>query len=134
MDEYTEIREHLRKSHDQNTREVCQREHNSIYQYQYSGKKYVRGADEGYTSRTFFLKVKVLVFFAAVFIFSCYIYGGQDIKKGAIKAFSEIKIEINHLEEKEPKVKEAMVYVRRAYHKINDIAGEYMEDAQIDSN
>lgn len=129
-----EIREHLRKSHDQNTREVCQLGRNPIYQYQYSGENYVRGAGEQYTSRTFFLKLKVFVFFAAVLTFSCYIYGGQDIEKGARKAFSEIKIEINHLEEKEPKVKEAMVYVRRAYHKMNDIAKDYMEDAHTDSN
>lgn len=129
MDEmYDEIREHLRKSHYQNTQEVYQRERNPIYQYHYSGKKYVRGADEQHTSRTFLLKLKILLFLTAVMTFSCYIYGGQDIEKGANKAFAEMKTEIHHLEEQEPKVKEAMVYVRKAYHKISDAAGKYMEE------
>ena len=55
-----EIREHLRKSHDQNTREICQREQNPMYQYQYIGKANVREAGEQITSRTFFLKIKIL--------------------------------------------------------------------------
>ena len=127
-DKYIEIREYLRKNHDLNTREVSAREHNFVYQYQYSGKNDVRGANEQTTSRTFFLKLKVFIFLAAVLSFSCYIYGGQDMEQGAKKAFSEFKTEISRLEEQEPKVKEAMVYVRRAYHKVNDVAKQYIED------
>lgn len=134
MDEnYMEIREHLRKSHDQNTREIYQREQNPVYQYQYIGKANVREAGEQITSRTFFLKIKIFLFLTAVLTFSCYIYGGQDMEQGAKKAVSEIKTEIIKLEEQEPAVKEAMVYVRRAYQKVDHIAKDYMEQAQTDT-
>lgn len=129
MDEmYNEIRDHLRKSHYQNTQEIYQRERSPIYQYHYCGKNDVRGADEQHTSRTFFLKLKMIIFLAGVLTFSCYIYGGQDIEKGANMAVSEIKTELSDLEQREPKVKEAMVYVRKAYHKVCDFADDYLPE------
>ena len=128
MDEmYNEIREHLRKSHYQNTQEVYQRERSPIYQYNYSQKRYVQGDNAQHTSWTFSLKLKIFMFLMSVMLFSCYLYGGQDLEKGASMVITEMKTEINNLEKKEPIIKETMLYVRKAYHEVYDLAKTYLD-------
>lgn len=132
MDEmYSEIREQLRKCHDKNIQDVHLREKNPVYHY--DTHREVQGNPNQRTSWAFSLNAKILLFIMCVLSFSCYIYGGQDMEKGAKRAFNEFKSEIRILEEKEPKLKEAMVYVKKAYHEVSELADTYFTEQKSDT-
>ncbi len=134
MDEmYTEIRDQLRKCHDKNTQDVYLRNKNPVYQYHYNQNRDVQGNPNQRTSWAFSLTFKTLLFLGCVFTFSCYIYGGQDLEKGANRAFNELKAQIRVLEDKDPNIKEAMVYVRKAYHEVYQLADTYFMEQKNDT-
>lgn len=127
MDEmYHQIRENLRKNHYQNTQEVSQRERNPIYQYHYNGNRYAQEEYSNHTSWAFFLKIKLLIVFGCILAVSCYIYGGQDIKKGADMAITECTETLHSVEEKHPKVKQTITYIKNTYNDVCHFANEYI--------
>lgn len=119
---YSEVREHLRQQHTMNTQEIHGKKVDNFNKYRYYGND---GADEKATPLVSF-KTKIFVFIASVLLFSCYIYGGQDVEKGAKMAWSEMKAGIARLEKEEPAVKEAMSYVRKAYDEVEDFTNTYL--------
>ena len=66
-------------------------------------------------------KLKVLCLLAGIMVFSLYIYGGQDVKKGADMAWNELTQTIEQLEEKEPIVKETISYCKKGYNTVRDV-------------
>lgn len=129
-DRYYEIRDYLRKQHNANVTEVRGKNHGNGYVYYYEdvtedNNKSKRRRPSTLSNLVFF--GKVMVFLAAVLLFSCYIYGGQDIKKGAKMAWRDANSEITKLENENDTVKETMSYVRTAWHKVKDVAGEYID-------
>ena len=130
-DQYLEIRDYLRKQHNANVSEVRGREHGNTYVYHYDDtmddadtKNHDRRPSA--FSNLVFLG-KVFVFLAAVLLFSFYLYGGQDLKKGAKMALRDANVEIVKLENENETVKETMGYVRTALHKTKDFVGEYID-------
>ena len=121
---YIEVREHLRQQHNINIQEIHGKKVDNFNKYRYYGNDDVEesGTQHCYSS----FKLKSFVFIASVMLFSFYIYGGQDIEKGATMAWAEMKTQINKLEEEEPAVKEAVGYVRMAWDEIEDFAKTYM--------
>lgn len=67
-----------------------------------------------------------MVFLVAVLMFSCYIYGGQDLKKGAGMAIDEINGHIVSLEQDNDTVKETMSHVRSVWNKVKDFSKEHI--------
>ena len=129
-DQYVEIREYLRKQHNANVTDVRGRYHGNGYIYHYDDADDNENTSKRYKPSAFSNFVflgKVMVFFAAVLLFSCYIYGGQDLKKGAGMALRDVNAEISKLENENDTVKETMGYVRNAWHKTKDFVGEYFE-------
>lgn len=123
---YSEVREHLRRQHAMNTQEIHGKNLDNSNKYSYYGYNGVQEeANEG-TSWTFSIKGKVFLFLLCVMLFSCYLYGGQDVKKGAAMAWNDMSTQITRLEEKEPAVKQAMSYVRKAYEEVKDFTQTYM--------
>lgn len=123
---YGEILEQLRTQHSKNQEEVyhkCNQPNNH-----YHNEKYVQDDMNNHSSWTFSIRLKVFVFIAAVLSFSCYIYGGQDIAKGASMAYSEMKNQLFILEKEEPLVRTTMGYVRRVYKGARELANEYIID------
>lgn len=118
---YSEIREHLRRQHAMNTQEIRGKNLDNSYKYGYYGYNGVQEDANGGTSWTFSFKAKVLLFLLCVMLFSCYLYGGQDVKKGAAMAWNDMSTQIAKLEEEEPAVKEAMGCVRNAYREVKEI-------------
>lgn len=135
-DQYVEIREYLRKQHDANVSDVRGRNRGNLYVYHYEDD--VQDREQGihgrrpsaFSNLVFF--GKIMVFFAAVLLFSCYIYGGQDVKKGAEMAWRDANVEITKLENENENVRETMGYVRTAWHRVKEFAGEYMETETLD--
>lgn len=129
--QYEEIREYLRKQHNANVTEVRGRYHGNGYAYHYEDieedddGEYKRYRPSAFSNLVFF--GKVMVFLAAVLLFSCYIYGGQDLKKGAGMAFQDVNAKISKLENENDTVKETMGYVRKAWHRTKNFVGEYFE-------
>lgn len=123
---YSEVREHLRRQHAMNTQEIRGKNIDNSYKYGYYEYDGVRGDMNDGTSWTFSFKGKVFLFLLCVMLFSCYLYGGQDVKKGAAMAWNDMSTQITKLEEKEPAVKQAMSYVRKAYEEVKDFTGTYM--------
>ncbi|MCM1180777.1 MAG: hypothetical protein NC347_11005 [Clostridium sp.] len=122
---YQEVREQLRRQHAMNKNEVHGKEIPAIRPAYYNSGY----ADEqGGYGMTFSFKLKILVFLCAVMLFSCYLYGGQDIKKGVSLAYHELRTAVAVLEEEEPLVKEVVGYCREGYHWIKDAAEEYMHE------
>ncbi|MCM1498850.1 MAG: hypothetical protein NC124_10340 [Clostridium sp.] len=120
---YSEVREHLRRQHAMNKNEVHGREIPSR-----AGYYYYDSMQTEHTGMSFFFKFKIFVFLSSVMLFSCYLYGGQDIKKGASMVYRDLRTTIAELEEEEPLVKEAIGYCRQGYHWIKDITQEYINE------
>ena len=120
---YSEVREHLRQQHDANTMEIHGKKVDNFNKYRYYGNVSVNETEEHGSFLSF--KAKVFIFVASVMLFSCYIYGGQDVEKGAKMAWSEMKNQISRLEEQEPAVKQAMSYVRKACDEVEDFTKTY---------
>ena len=129
--QYAEIRDYLRKQHNANVTEVRGRYHGNGNVYHYEdideddNRETKRYRPSAFSNLVFL--GKVLVFLAAVLLFSCYIYGGQDLKKGVGMAWRDANVEITKLENENEAVKETMGYVRNAWHKTKDFVGEYFE-------
>ena len=75
---------------------------------------------------SFSFKGKVFLFLLSVMLFSCYLYGGQDVKKGAVMVWNDMNTQITRLEEEEPAVKQAMGYIRKAYEEVKDFTRTYI--------
>lgn len=118
-DLYSEVREHLRQEHARNT--------NEIYVRNRVSNGYYTGVQENMrdVSWTFSLKGKVIVFIVCVMLFSCYLYGGKDVKKGAVMAWSDMRQQITVLEDEQPYVKEAITKVKQIYEAVSSYIKEY---------
>lgn len=121
---YQEVREQLRRQHAMNKNEVHGKEIPGNRTYYYYDDSKETPLNPG---MTFSFKLKIFVFLCAVMLFSCYLYGGQDVKKGASMAYHDLRATMSELEEEEPLVKEAMGYCRQGYHWIKDRAQEYID-------
>lgn len=125
---YAQVREHLRQQHDANTQEIHGKKVDNFSKYGYYGNDGKMNGEDiaGSQSNSSFFGAKVLLFLICVMAFSCYIYGGQDIRKGATMAWEEMKVGITELEKEEPVVKEAMSYVREACDEVEDFTKTYL--------
>lgn len=121
---YSEVREHLRRQHAMNTQEIHGKRLDNFPKYSYYGVDEDSGNTTRNSSKAFLFKVKILLFLLCVMLFSCYIYGGQDIKKGAAMAWKDMNSQITRLEEEEPLVKEAMGYCRKGYHWLKELTNQ----------
>ena len=133
--QYAEIRDYLRKQHNANVTDVRGRYHGNGYVYNYEDMEDNHKDDGKYRPSAFSNLIflgKVMVFLAAVLLFSCYIYGGQDLKKGAGMALHDANTEIIKLENENETVRETMGYVRNAWHKTKDFVGEYIDNDVIE--
>ena len=117
---YSEVREHLRRQHAMNTQEIHGKRLDNFPKYSYYGVDEDFGDCNRHSSKTFLFKGKIFLFFLCVMLFSCYLYGGQDLEKGAAMAWHDMCTQITRLEEKEPLVKDAMGYCRQGYHWVKD--------------
>lgn len=120
---YSEVREHLRQQHAANTQEIYGKNIDNFYKYRYYGESEIQ---DNLNNDTSSVKGKVFLFLACVMLFSCYLYGGQDVKKGAAMAWNDMNTQITRLEEEELAVKQTMTYVRKAYDEIKDFAKTYL--------
>ncbi|MBR1866304.1 MAG: hypothetical protein IJ801_07335 [Lachnospiraceae bacterium] len=124
---YSEVREHLRRQHAMNTQEIRGKNIDNLYKYGYYEYNNVQeGTEEEDSAWTLPLGGKVFLFLVCIMLFSCYLYGGQDLKKGAAMAWSDMNTRITRLEEERPAVKQAMGYVRKAYDDMKDFTKTYM--------
>ena len=112
-EEYREVREELRRQHAKNVSEVYGRGQGNL---SYS----VMNEPENPVGFQIGFKLKVLCLLAGIMIFSLYIYGGQDVKKGADMAWKELTQTVAQLEEKEPLVEETISYCKKGYHWVRD--------------
>lgn len=130
--QYGEIRDYLRKQHNANVTDVRGRYHGNGYVYNYEDIEEDYGKDaKGYRPSAFSNLIffcKVMVFLAAVLLFSFYIYGEQDLKKGAGMALHDANTEITKFENENETVRETMGYVRNAWHKTKDFVEEYIDN------
>ena len=113
-EEYRELREELRKQHARNVNEVYGRGSQGNLSYSSMNEpENPSGFQVGF-------KLKVLCLFAGIMIFSLYIYGGQNVKKGADMAWKELTQTVSQLEEEEPLVKETISYCKKGYQWVRD--------------
>lgn len=122
---YSEVREHLRQQHAMNTQEIQGKNIDNSYKYGYYEYNDAQKENSS-TSLSFSFKGKVFLFLLSVMLFSCYLYGGQDVKKGAVMVWNDMNTQITRLEEEEPAVKQAMSYIRKAYEEVKDFTRTYI--------
>lgn len=130
-DSYSEVREYLRQEHAKNTNEIYGRNIHTLSKSGYYGS--VQENNEEAIFWTFSIRGKFLLFFACVMLFSCYLYGGQDVKKGAVMAWSDMQRQITVLEEENSAVKEVVEQVKTIYHTVRDYVEEFTGDMRQDS-
>lgn len=119
-DSYSEVREYLRQEHAKNTNEICGRNIDEWGLPEHTEE----------VSPTFLFKGKILLFLLSVMLVSCYLYGGMDVKKGAVMAWNDMQHQITLLEEKEPIVKEAVSKTEQAYHAIKSCIKAYVDEME----
>lgn len=73
---------------------------------------------------------RIVLFVVCIMLFSCYLYGGQDVKKGAMMAWSEMAGQISRLEEERPAVRQVMHYMRKARDEVKELANTYRDQEQ----
>lgn len=113
-EEYQEVREELRRQHAKNVSEVYGRESQGNLSYSaLNEQEKPVGFQIGF-------KLKVFCLLAGIMVFSLYIYGGQDVKKGADMAWKELTQTVAQLEEDEPLVEETISYCKKGYHWVRD--------------
>ena len=114
-EEYREVREELRRQHTQNMNEVYGRGGAGNLSYPTLNEtSNPSGFQIGF-------KLKVFCLIVGIMVFSLYIYGGQDVKKGADMAWTELTQTMEQLEEKEPIVKETISYCKKGYNTVRDV-------------
>ena len=124
---YSEVREHLRRQHAMNTQEIHGKRLDNFPKYSYYGESEDLGDGAQNSFQTFLFKGKIILFLLCVMLFSCYLYGRQDIKKGAVMAWNEMNTRITKLEKDEPAVQEALGYCKKGYHWIRGKVQEYTD-------
>lgn len=114
-EEYREVREELRRQHTQNM--------NEVYGKGSAGNLSYPSLNEMSNPSGFQIgfKLKVFCLIVGIMVFSLYIYGGQDVKKGADMAWTELTQTMEQLEEKEPIVKETISYCKKGYNTVRDV-------------
>lgn len=127
-DSYQEIREQLRRQYSINASEVSSKGKNNPYSYgeyrdDMAGET---RRDAGFPS----IRAKVFLFFACIMLFSCYLYGGQDVKKGAVKAWNELGQQISAIGEKQPYVKKAVDTCTNGYREIKQLWDAIAEETE----
>lgn len=115
---YSEVLSELRKQHAMNTEEICGKQIWDSQRKQYYDE--VQGDTDIHTSWTFSFKSKLFLFLGCIMLFSCYLYGGKDVKKGAVMAWTETNTQIKSLQEEN-------VYVDYVVEKSKDIYSEIKE-------
>ena len=128
-DQYSQIRDYLRKQHNANMSEVYGRYHGNVSVDQYydnNDNRQDRHNDNTKAYANIIFIGKIMVFLMAVLMFSCYIYGGQDLKKGAGMAFDELNGRIICLEQDNATVRETMCHIRSAWTKVKDFSMEHI--------
>ena len=121
---YVEVREHLRQQHARNIEGIHGKKVDNFSNYRYYENDSVK--NEKTSSSVFAILFKPCLFVACVLVFSFYIYGGKDIRKGADMAWNELKAHIVQMEQEEPVVKQAMGYVRKACDEVEDFTKTYI--------
>ncbi len=110
-DAYHKLREQLRRQQSMNDQELRLR----------SGEHLVENRYESFEEESgFSLGSRILLFVTCIMLFSCYLYGGQDVRKGAQMAWKDMNDRIMRMEEERPAVRQVMNYVRRAYDGVKD--------------
>ena len=125
---YSEVIEHLRRQHAMNTQEIRIKyiDNSGINRYyEYDGIAYDK--EQETTSNVFLLKTKIFLFLCSFLLFACYLYGGQDMKKGAAMTWNTIHMQIAKLEEERPAVKQATGYLKNVYYEVKHFANTYIE-------
>ena len=120
---YLELIEDLRQQHNTNVQQIHGKKLDNFNKYRYYGTDDVAKEENECWRPCIF---KMLIFISSVMLFSLYIYGGQDVKKGASMAWDELKEQIVQMENEKPAVKQAMSYVRKAHDEIEDFTKTYM--------
>lgn len=126
-DAYSEVREYLRQEHAKNTNEIYGRNANMLSKSGYYKSDWDNTQD---VSRTVPFSGKVALFLICVMLFSCYLYGGKDVKKGAVMAWSDMQQQITDLEEEQPYIKNAIDKAEQMYKEIKGYIESYLEEIE----
>ena len=131
-EQYNDIREYLRKQHDVNRNEVRSRYRLNRYNYHYDDEfydnEYSDKCEKNRSRSNLIFLFKIITFLVAVLTFSCYIYGGQNLKNGFEMAVSETCEQIEKLERDNETVRETMAGVRNVWHKVKDFKTEWRKN------
>lgn len=120
---YSDVRERLRQQHLCNIQEITKSGY--FNKSGYYDKNEVQEENKRKTSWTFSFKAKVFLLISCIMLFSCYLYGGQDVKKGAVMAFNEMNVQITELEEDSLVVKRAVSGIKTIYNDAKDFFKTY---------
>lgn len=123
---YTEVRDYLRQQHVMNTEEIHGKKVDNFKNYRYYEKDVVKNEKTG--SSFFSIMFKTFFFLTCVMVFSFYIYGEQNVGKGASMAWDELKEQIVQMENEKPAVKQTMSYIRKVYDEVEDFAKTYINE------
>ena len=107
-EEYSEVLEQLRHQHTMNSQMVHNRNTTYYNMDRYDKKQNVQDIAQHKGSWTLSFTGKIFLFLIAVFLFSFYLYGGQDLTKGMQMVYADITEQIYTLETKYPELKEYM--------------------------
>lgn len=115
-DTYKEVQRKLRQQQMMNDQELRIRKGERLVDGRYEELQEESGISLG---------SRILLFVVCIMLFSCYLYGGQDVKKGAMMAWSEMTGQFSQLEEERPAVRQVMHYIRKARDEVKELTNTY---------
>lgn len=115
-DAYKEVRRQLRQQQMMNDQELKIRKGERLVDDRYEEFQEESGISLG---------SRIALFVMCIMLFSCYLYGGKDVKKGALMAWNDMTGQIGRLEEEQPAVRQVMNYMRMARDEVKELTNTY---------
>ncbi len=134
---YSEVLEQLRQQHTMNSQMVHNRNLTYYNTDRYDKNQNVQDIAQYKRSWTLSFTGKIILFLIAVFLFSFYLYGGQDLKKGMQMVYADVTEQIHIIEAENPEVKEYMdsarVFVSKGKNTYEDVKEYVVECFEADN-
>ena len=113
---YGSIQDELRKQTLINAEHISKH----LYDFSLNHPYNISNNDVIHNRSTSLFCVKLISCLSFILLISCYIYGGQDIKKGFKLIYTDLNVSINELEETYPALSEVIGTCEKGYYYLID--------------
>lgn len=125
---YSEVRQHLRQQHTMNLQEVYGKRDGYRLHTDFMVNNDVQKQRMNHTFWTFSFKKKIFLFLGSVMLFSFYLYGEQNIERGAMMAWNDFQTQIDKMEQSSPVLEKVILSFKKGFQETKEVINLYIND------